>query len=197
MNHINLQKQIEEAFSLSQFQYKFPKKDKERILFDFYAITALYGQLGADVPGVQHKVHGDTEVDDFIYDETLDTILTETSKELMDALIYSVSCEFRYIYQYRDGPELESYFKHLDDRVLDKYENYEPTEAELANPYYIQDKPLKSAEFFRKYHNAFKKFNQFFDEPRSIEGGTGDKEMPSTRSRLLKGAEKELLKVLK
>ncbi len=83
---------------MNNFTYQIPK-DKEQLIYDFYAVTNLSGGM---LPGFPEPLHSSfrrhEETLDFIREEIMNQLCDYLIVELKDAVLFAVSAEFRHLH---------------------------------------------------------------------------------------------------
>ncbi len=96
---------------MSNFTYQVPE-DKEQLIYDFYAVTNLSGGM---LPGFPEPLHASfrrhEETLEFIRKEIMNQLCDYLIPHLKDALLLSISAEFRHIFDFNTGNDLDYYFK--------------------------------------------------------------------------------------
>jgi len=132
-----------EAFS--NWQYSLPT-DKEELLFDFYIIAMM------PEPNDMNLLHA--------HKDALTKILTESKKQLLDAVFFAVCAEFRHIFDDNDADPIKKFFDKykMKDFVKEYAVNYGLLSGSKAEFLDRDREELRSkfTEDNRGYQNSYK-----------------------------------------
>ena len=95
--------------ALAKYKYTLPK-DKEQLLYDFYMLDMLRGLPNAPKGPSIGAYREDLDIEASL-DETIKSLYPQLKQEMLDAVLFSVSSEFRHIFDGNSGKEIRDWAK--------------------------------------------------------------------------------------